>query len=352
MRSNNIFGKTSLLLLTLAILMSVACSDNRSGQIQESQNEPEPVTETEPVVEPPVISEPIDAPVAEEPIVEDTPVVEDPLPEPPISTDPQRSVPDPVYGVTLDAIDSLASVVESVSTLSKRPTVRVVFDEWIPATEYTRALNALYPESYIMGEILDSFYVKDYSVAQYAERVTEYLDAHADKVDIWEIGNEVNGEWLGDPDKVALKITDAYRQAKNRGLKTALTLYYNEDCWLHAWEEMFSWVQTYVPDDMKNGLDYILVSYYEQDCNNLKPDWQAVFDRLGRAFPNSKLGFGEVGTTKSGEKAAYLERYYTMPIDHPRYIGGHFWWYFKQDMVPNTKPLWSTLDAVLQASGN
>ena len=49
-----------------------------------------------------------------------------------------------------------------------------------------------------MGEILDSFFVKNISTAAYGTRTTEYLNTLGDNVDIWEIGNEINGEWLGD----------------------------------------------------------------------------------------------------------------------------------------------------------
>jgi len=213
-------------------------------------------------------------------------------------------------------------------------------------------LEALHPKSYIMGEILDSYYVKDYSIAEYRSRVKEYLDVHGDKVDIWEIGNEVNGEWLGNPDHVATKIEDAYRQVKARNYKTALTLYYNKDCWAHSWEEMFRWAKTRLSNNLRSGLDYVLVSYYEGDCNNLRPDWQSVFDKLGQLFPNSKLAFGEIGTSNPRKKAQYLKRYYTMKIHHPRYVGGHFWWYYIQDMVPKTKPLWSTLETILKETDN
>lgn len=259
----------------------------------------------------------------------------------------QREVSNPLFGITIDAIDPLKKIINSISSLPKRMTTRVVFDEWVPAVEYTEALEALHPKSYIMGEILDSYYVKDYSIAQYSQRVKEYLDTHGDKVDIWEIGNEVNGEWLGNPEHVATKIEDAYQQVKGRDYKSALTLYYNKDCWAHSWEEMFQWAETRLSNNLRTGLDYVLVSYYEEDCNNLKPDWQKVFNKLGKLFPHAKLAFGEVGTSKSRNKAEYLKRYYTMKINHPRYVGGHFWWYFIQDMVPKTKTLWSTLNDVL-----
>jgi len=259
----------------------------------------------------------------------------------------QREVPNPLYGITIDAIDPLKKIINSISSLPKRMTTRVVFDEWVPAVEYTEALEALHPKSYIMGEILDSYYVKDYSIAQYSQRVKEYLDTQGDKVDIWEIGNEVNGEWLGNPEHVATKIEDAYQQVKARDYKSALTLYYNKDCWAHSWEEMFQWAETRLSNNLRTGLNYVLVSYYEEDCNNLKPDWQKVFNKLGKLFPHAKLAFGEVGTSKSRNKAEYLKRYYTMKINHPRYVGGYFWWYFIQDMVPKTKPLWSTLNDIL-----
>lgn len=109
---------------------------------------------------------------------------------------------------------------------------------------------------------------------------------------------------------------------------------------------MFTWAQTRIPLDMKNNLDYVLVSYYEDDCNNLQPDWAPVFQRLGDMFPNSYIGFSEVGTAIAERKEEYISRYYTLQIDHPAYVGGYFWWYFKQDMVPRTQPLWSVLDAV------
>jgi len=66
---------------------------------------------------------------------------------------------------------------------------------------------------------------------------------------------------------------------------------------------------------MNQGLDYVLVSYYEEDCNNLKPDWNTVFAKLAAMFPNSRIGFGEVSTSDPAKKAEYLTRYYTMKIN-------------------------------------
>jgi hypothetical protein len=255
--------------------------------------------------------------------------------------------PDRVYGVTIDAVGSINAIVNSLSGHRVKPTTRIVFDEWIPAADYLSSVNKIHNVSYIMGEILDSYYVNQYSVSQYTNRTIEYLDVLGDKVDIWEIGNEINGEWLGNNDSVVAKMTQAYAIVNGRNKKTALTLYYNYNCWEHTQNEMFRWVLNNVPSNMRKGLDYVLVSYYEDDCNNYQPNWQRVFDSLHVIFPKSKLGIGECGTNKSNKKREYINRYYRMNIKTPNYIGGYFWWYYKQDCVPNTKVLWNCIDSAM-----
>jgi len=265
-----------------------------------------------------------------------------PAPAPPAGAG--RAVPMPMYGVTVDDVSSLAAITESLSRLSRMPTTRIVFDEYQPASDYRKAAVAINKVSYVMGEILDSQYLTTVNVQGYLDRTREYLAALGDVVDIWEIANEINGEWLGNNADVVAKMSGAYDIAKGQGRTTALTLYYNQDCWSKRSNEMFTWAQANIPERMKQGLDYVLVSYYEEDCNNLKPDWSAVFKRLETMFPNSRLGFGEVGTSKAADKAAYLQRYYALKPPVAKWAGGHFWWYFKQDMVPYTKPLWNTLN--------
>jgi len=262
---------------------------------------------------------------------------------------PHRHIPSPMVGVTIDDVDSLSSIVKSLDTLSHKPTARIVFDEFIPASRYIEAVDEIHEVSYVMGELLDSYYVKDYSVDAYLKRTEEYLDTLGSKVDIWEIGNEINGNWLGDTPSVIAKMTGAYDMVSKRGGKTALTLYHDEKSEWMTW-----WADTYVPERMKQGLDYVFVSFYEDDQKGIKPDWPMVFKRLAKMFPNSKVGFGEVGTKFRSKKTAYIERYYNMKIAQQNFVGGYFWWYFKQDMVPQSKPLWKTLNNAItpkQVSG-
>ncbi len=260
-----------------------------------------------------------------------------------------------VFGVTVaNPWSDISDLKEALLGHCLKPTVRIVFDEKITAKEYTGVVTNISGSCFIMGEILDSYYVKDYSWQQYRERTLDYLNTFEETVDIWEIGNEVNGDWLGSTDSVILKIEEAFRIVKNRNKLTALTLYYNEGCFYDKPQyEMFNWIETNLSDSMKQGLDYVWISYYEDDCEGIvlsEGQWQTVFDSLYAIFPNSRLGIGECGTKKKSKKEEYINRYYTMDISTPNYVGGYFWWYYKSypdtDAVPKTKPLWNLLNTI------
>lgn len=261
-----------------------------------------------------------------------------------------RALPAPIYGVTLTDPWQTEESVASLAALKRKAMARIVFDEWVAAEEYEDIPQRIHAHAYTMGLLLDSYYVKDYSLRQYEARAREYVEAFGSHIDLWEVGNEVNGEWLGESAEVQERIHAAYRVVKERGGKTALTLYYNEGCYEKPEHEMFAWVQAHIPESMKQGLDYVWVSYYEDDCNGLQPNWQKVFERLGAIFPTAKLGIGECGTEKPlTTRKEYLRRYYTMRVSHPRYVGGYFWWYFNRDMTPTTAPLWKYFNTLLPA---
>jgi hypothetical protein len=225
-----------------------------------------------------------------------------------------------MYGVTVDDVSDLPAIQLSLSSLTHKPTTRVVFDETVPASEYADAVAGIHEVSFVMGEILDSFYVATVTTAEYEARTQEYLDTLGTNVDIWEIGNEINGEWLcadgaesctaAETAEVVAKMTSAFQIVKAAGRPAALTLYYNEDCWSAAENEVFAWAEANVPAEIKQGVDYVFFSYYEDDCNGLQPDWPAAFSKLAAMFPAAKLGFGECGTVNPASKAEYIDRYY------------------------------------------
>jgi hypothetical protein len=283
-------------------------------------------------------------------------------------------VPSPLYGITVDSVKNLPDIVASISNLSQKMTTRIVYDPGKAPSDYREATTAIHKVSYVMGQIVDSFWMKCFTVPEYLDRTKDYVESLSDVVDIWEIGNEINGDWtFGSTRKckpkasvpsthgadVAAKMIAAYDYVKSKGKITELTLYYNKGCGEPDANEMFTWAEANIPDRMKQGLDYVLVSYYEDDCHGLQPDWPSVFQQLSKMFPNSRIGFGECGAQKRKApyetKKQYIDRYYRMHIDLPNFVGGCFWWYFRQDMVPykdakqRENPMWRALDDAISA---
>lgn len=146
-----------------------------------------------------------------------------------------------LYGGTLtNPWTQVPAITTSLQTVAYKPTVRFVFDTMgVTSADYAPMISAVEPVAFIMGEICDSQYVSTFTVAQYQSRVKEYVNAFAGIIDIFEIGNEVNGEWLmagtDTPATVVDKIYYAFNYtrlaAANASIiekpKTALTLYYN-----------------------------------------------------------------------------------------------------------------------------
>ncbi len=264
-----------------------------------------------------------------------------------------RALPGPLWGVTLDDVSDLAPMVASLKALPTRPIARVVFDPKTTPDDYADAVSALHPVSYLMGELVDSSAAKSYSVASYRQRAADFVNAFGRQVDLWEVGNEVNGEWVGKTSQEVAKINAAYQVVTDAGGRTALTFYYNPNCWEKKTNEMFTWAQANVSAAMKAGLDYVFISYYPEDCNNYWPSqsgWQSVFDQLHQMFPNAQLGFGESGNSNDRDsvtqKVALLDRYYQLQIQGDNYVGGYFWWYYVEDALPyQGNRVWQALAA-------
>lgn len=255
-----------------------------------------------------------------------------------------------LYGVTLSSVTRLPETVEALSRLPQKPIARIVFDPWIYPETYNDAIFQINRVSFIMGEILDSYSFEQYDLKNYKERVKMYLNYYPDKVDIWEIGNEVNGDWLGDTKDVVSKITAGYDLVKAAKQKTAMTFYYNYNCTEDPNSEMFNWIQKNIRYNIRNGLDYVFVSYYEDDCVTVQPDWDKLFKYLQVMFPNAKLGIGECGARDKGNSEEYMRKFYAINVQNQNFVGGYFWWYFKRDCVPYTKPGWNTLNELMKNS--
>ena len=122
-----------------------------------------------------------------------------------------------IYGLTID--DSwyesvrIEEVVLSLEKLRVKPTVRVVMSADTKPREYADLFEKLHKVAYIMAEPVDSYEMNLYKdVESYRKRFEESKKYLGDYVDIWEIGNEVNGlDWIReDSEFIVEKIKAAY----------------------------------------------------------------------------------------------------------------------------------------------
>lgn len=281
-----------------------------------------------------------------------------------------RIVPDTLYGVTIESVSNLNNINTSLTRHTKRPITRIVFQDGDPASYYVPAVDTIRNTSYILGEILDSAGMNEISTIDYKARATSYVNTFGKKVDIWEIGNELNGEWLGTPTDIRAKVQAAYDVVKNDNanlnLKAAITLNYwpSADCYSYSWEDTATFAQS-LSTEIKNGTDYILLSFYETACSPRaapsNSQFISIFNQLKTIFPNAKVGMGEIGAQgiddglpnnpTLAEKQQISDRYYGMhdalkTALGSRYVGGYFWWYYFQDAVPydKTNSMWANIE--------
>jgi len=290
------------------------------------------------------------------------------------TTTPGRYIPDTLYGVTIESVSNLAAVNTALSKHTKRPTTRIVFQKGDAPSAYTNAVSTLRNTSYIMGEILDSTALGKTSVADYKLRTADYVNTFKNNIDIWEVGNELNGAWVGsDPAVIRSKVKAAYDVVevdnKALGLRSAITLNYwpSSNCYGKSWEvtQTFADALAAAYPDIKNGVDYIFLSFYETACTPPErptvEQFKAIFKSLSVTFPNAKLGMGEIGaqgqddevaTPSLAKKQDIAKYYYGMnaalksTFAPGKYVGGYFWWYYYQDAVPFDKSnsMWSSIE--------
>lgn len=296
------------------------------------------------------------------------------------ATPQQVSARGNLYGITIENPQQIDKIVESIKNLSWKPTVRIVFqaEDSNPST-YIAYLQKLKPYATIMGEILDSEAMQDMSEPVYQKRVNDYVGQLDQYVDIWEIGNEINGSWLGDNNLRSRNVGYAYDAVRAKNKPTALTTWFDPPSCVDPSYEMIKWNKQYIPERVKSGVSYALVSYYGSSCKSYNQQvngsphtwddfehlttsqWTTVFQNMRSVFPSAKLGFGEVGyqndtpafegpgNTKMSdiEKVRLIKEYYGLKISIPGYIGGYFYWEGSQDLVPKGNPIWVGLNEAL-----
>jgi hypothetical protein len=270
---------------------------------------------------------------------------------------------EPLYGVTIDNIGQIKTIVSAESRLPNRPTTRVYFNVSEPASYYRAAVSDVQSVSSVMGELLDSSDATHITTGAFQTRVESYLTTLGSAVAIWEVGNEVNANWTGPYSAGSAKLTEAYADVVATGASAALTLYANEfapdNCGDGVSElTPVQYSDQYVPVSVRDGLAYVFESYYPTQCENAYPTNAQVateMQQLHALYPNALLGFGETGMPHAVTKRtlATAERVmswaYSLNPGIPYYVGGYFWWYARQDALTHRKLLASHLAAAFRS---
>ncbi len=276
------------------------------------------------------------------------------------ATTPQTA---PIYGITIDRVTGIAKMIAAERTLPERPTTRVYFGATEPPGYYLDPVKQLHAVSSVMGELLDSSDATGVSPAAYQARVESYLATLGPSVDIWEIGNEVNGSWTGPYAAGSAKIQEAYTDVAAAGGASALTLYANEyapnNCGDGGTElTPVQYSNQYVPASVRDGIDYVFESYYPTQCASTYPSNAEVaveMTRLHALYPHALLGFGEVGLPHPAKPKTLAAARQVMSWAyglHPGvagYVGGYFWWYGRQDVLAGKRLLASSFATALRS---
>ena len=269
----------------------------------------------------------------------------------------------PLYGVTIDRLAGIDSVVAAERSLPERPITRVYFAASEPASYYGSAVPLLHSVGQVMGELLDSSDAASISTSAFQSHVESYLHVLGSSVDLWEVGNEVNGNWTGPYAAGAAKLTEAYDDVAGTGGRTALTLYANEYGPDHCGDGTaeltpVQYSERYVPSAVRHGLTDVFESYYPTQCGDTYPTDARVgaeLRRLHSLYPDAHLGFGEVGlphavtrrTLATGQSV--MDWAYGLDPGLPCYVGGYFWWYASEDVFTGRALLAGSLPGAFEA---
>ncbi len=271
------------------------------------------------------------------------------------------------WGVTVDRTSKYQEVVTSISDLVENVAgdahVRIVFDEGVSATAYDDIVTAAEDAGLIVvGQILDSSAMRQYTLAEFQSRVREYVD-HFPQIGVWEIGNEVNGEWLGTQVREKLEFAASYVKASDPGDVTMLTLFWQLGTAGNASNSLFQWIADNVSAALVGDVDVVSLSVWLGGAP-LGIAHDEVFERLHTLFPGKALAMGELGywspgTTKAWwwrsqenpttvVRRALAEHMYLADLAFPYSNGGGFWWYYYQEMRGYTA-LWRTVNDVYRS---
>jgi hypothetical protein len=271
----------------------------------------------------------------------------------------------PEWGFTFDDISRGISTLRSVADLTAPSAgdawIRIVFNlSESPGYYANEIANAHALGLHVVGQILDSSDMRYVSGAAWQSRVQAYV-ASLPSVDEWEVGNEVNGNWLGSDVVGKISYAAAYIKQHTHA-RTLLTLYWQlgEDA---ASDSMFTWAAANLSSSVMTNIDDLGISLYPE-ADPMGSAFDRVMNTLHAQFPAQRLLVTELDygspdlqktwwwaspTDLTGPaRIAVAKLYQSAVLSYPYSGGGTFWWYYVEE-AQEGNPLWNALASLHQA---
>ncbi len=242
----------------------------------------------------------------------------------------------PWLGVTLEDITQYRWDLDKLAAMAgPYAWVRIVFQAEDQPADYAAVVQYAAAKGIrILGLPVDSSADLALSRDQYLQRYKAFIAAFPE-VEVWEVGNEVNGGWSSDD--IAGRVADVAAYCKGLGKKTYLSLFWQLNT-IEPALALFNWVDANLPPSVRANLDYVGLSQYQEQAP-VGPAFDQIMRRLQAEFPVQQIGLAELGYWIKGQrywwaynsnvttaKRMILDQYYKASLGYAGSHGGGFWW--------------------------
>ncbi len=266
------------------------------------------------------------------------------------------------YKTPVNTIESMTSATPSTET----GWVRFVMDPTVATSTYAAEITYAHAHGLkVLLEPVDSAYCDassptpgfDCSLASYHTafvNATTLLTGTA-APDAFEVGNEVNGDWLlsSGTNTPAARLADAATVVTNNapGKLRVLTLFWQVNTAQSTSTSMFNWSRTNLTSSIRANLDMVLLSTYVEQAP-LGLAFDQVMRQMQTEFTGKKIGIGELGYWIAGQRYwwAYsnlpstskptvaqlqpiADQYYRASLGYAGSVSAGFWWNYPSEVA-------------------
>lgn len=278
------------------------------------------------------------------------------------------------FGLTLDAsildrLDSYPWIAEAIAKAGAN-WVRLVFkpnpadfqyEKSSSFAEYDAIVKELRSHGLrIMGTVLDTNqWPSKLTPAAYAERTRRLVVHYSDQIKSWEVGPEINGDWLGGS-KEPMSLDQAFKvfqagalavKMVEPSLETVATLYWWDQTAPDENHSLFGWLTRYVPQGFGRNIDVVGLSLWPED-NPVGTAFEPIFERVRQVLPDKRIMLSSYGYVEKDNVNGYwwlhpsdvdggrkdLVILYTgASCGMTRSVCGGFWWQTLDQMLVGRK---------------